>query len=127
MLLRHERVAVTTESLLCRTARLPPEQRRAVCWYLATTSPVLAYWVRWTLRFPALFVAGVLAQFCALLALAFGLPVVAYAFVLAGLLLLAVAGVRLWRISLQALDMAVGACLPTRTEGQCPTRSPSRT
>ena len=126
-MLRHERVAVTTESLLSRTARLPAEQRHAVRWYLATASPVLAYWVRWNRWFPAMFTIGVLEQFCALLALAFGLPVTAYAFVLTGLLPLAVAAVRLWRISLQALDIAVGACLPNRTDDRCPTRSPSRT
>lgn len=127
LLLRHERVAVTTESLLARTARLPPEQRHAICWYLAATSPVLAYWVRWNSRFPLLFVVGVLAEFGALLALAFGHNTIAYAFVLAGLLLLEVAGVRLWRISLQALDIAVRACLPNRTDDQCPTRNPSKT
>ena len=112
VLVRHERVAATVESLLANAAGIPAEQRGAAHWYLAMASPVLGYWVRWNARFPVLFVVGVLAGFGALMALAFQRPLVAYAFVLVGLVLLATAGVRLWRISSQALDMAIGACLP---------------
>ncbi|MBP2334572.1 putative membrane protein [Saccharothrix coeruleofusca] len=93
---------------------MSPEQRHTLCRHLAATSPVLAFWVRWTVRFPVLFTAGLLAHLAALLALAFDLAVLAYAFMLPGMVLLAVAGVRLWRICSQALDMAVGACLPER-------------
>jgi hypothetical protein len=127
VLVRHERVAATVESLLVNAAGIPTEQRDTARLYLAMASPVLGYWVRWNAWFPVVFVVGVLAQFGALIALAFQRTLVAYVFVLVGLVLLATAGVRLWRISSQALDMAIGACLPAETDHRCPKRNPSRT
>jgi hypothetical protein len=107
-----ESVAVTTELLLDRAAQVPPVQRRAMCVRLAATSPVFADWVRWTLWFPVLFSLGVLAQFGALLAISFRLsPVVPHILVLVGMVSLAVAGLRMWRVGRQAVDAAVGACL----------------
>jgi hypothetical protein len=72
----------------------------------------VADWLQWTLRFPLLFSVGVLAQFAALLAISFqSPPTVPYVLVLVGMVSLAVGAIRLWRVSLMALDAAVGACL----------------
>jgi membrane-bound ClpP family serine protease len=72
----------------------------------------VADWLQWTLRFPLLFSVGVLAQFAALLAISFqSPPIVPYVLVLVGMVSLAVGGIRLWRVSLMAFDVAVGACL----------------
>jgi hypothetical protein len=107
-----EQVAVSTDGLLEKAAQLSPAQRQAVCRGLAMASPVFADWLRWTLRFPLLFSVGVLSQFVALLAISFqSTLIVPYVLVLVGMVSLAVGAIRLWRVSLMALDAAVGACL----------------
>jgi hypothetical protein len=127
LLVRHERVAVTAETLLTNTARMSPEQRDATLWYIAMASPVLAYWVRWNARFPALFVIGVLAQFGALLALAFRLPVVAYVLFSSGSCCSRRRACGSGGFPRRRSTSPSAPASPLRTDDRCPTRSPSRT
>jgi hypothetical protein len=106
-----ERAAVSIDGLLARAAQLSCAQRQAVYRGLVMASPVFADWLQWTFWFPLLFSVGVLSQFAALLAISFqSAPIVAYVLVLVGMVSLAVGAIRLWRVSLMALDAAVGAC-----------------